>query len=391
MIIFLYNYVLFSIILSVYSISLSYINTHNTFFTHNKRKGLNVVSRTGVCVPEDVGLFGRTMISYECFYTKDGRTQTGDEWEAEMREETKRNFPGVDKKVKKVKRVDVNSTEPDAGFKRFEIPAPFNPTKMLLREGIPYLTISVWAPGLNVRDFTVFLNYSQNDYPDAYTQDCTILPSDTTEPSELDEYYTTFENAEWEKPHKFSYHSTYNDLFNRMEKPDYGYADVDNDLVKPPLILINFPKNTIVNQWERATFGSKRDPKKRKQLSRIQRAYRPFSHIDLRDVKCIYKDSALQITMKLTHITPPPTHQKNYKLNISTEGEIKPPKTLPLETVHGWMYNWHYFRKYDLNFDLSKFELPELTDQNKPNLVDDMTPRQVRRFIKESDELSKLD
>ncbi|EAN34263.1 putative integral membrane protein [Theileria parva strain Muguga] len=391
MTIFLYNYVLFTIILSVNSISLSYINTHNTFSTPSKRNGLNVVSRTGVCVPEDVGLFGRTIISYECFYTKDGRTQTGDEWEAEMREETKRNFPGVDKRKVKYKKADLSSTEPDDGFERFELPAPFNPTKMLLREGIPHLTISVWAPGLNITDFTVFLNYSKNDYPHSYTGDCTILPTNTGESSELDEYYTTFENAEWEKPHKFSYHSTYNDLFNRMEKPDYGYADVSDDFVKPPLILINFPKNTIVNQWERATFGSKGDPKKRKKLSRIQRAYRPFSHIDLRNVKCVYKDSTLQIAMKLTHVTPPPTHQKNYKLNISSEGEIRPPKSLPLETVHGWMYNWHYFSKYDLNFDLSKFEPPEFTEADKPNFIDDMTPRQLARFMKECDELAKKD
>ncbi|UKJ88372.2 hypothetical protein MACJ_000816 [Theileria orientalis] len=376
---FIYNYVLLIVAPNCYCIRLSFVNNPKSFngsvnnlslsrFQNEpsyEKISLKAVSRTGVCVPEDVGLFGRTMISYECLYSKDGRIQTGDEWEAEMTAETKANFPGKDKKIKKVKRIDPSLHLPDEGFQ------------------------SVWAPGLKRDQFRVFLNYTKEQkYPDSYMEAVDVIPNST----ELNTYYETCESEPVEPQHKYSYHSTYNDLFNRMPKPDYGYADVtDYNILRPPLILINFPKNTVVNQWERVTFRSKRDPSKNKKLLRIQRAYRPFSHVDLRNISCVYADGTLQILFKLTHITPPPEFQNNYKLTIS-EGEIKPPKVLPLETVHGWMYNWHMFpNTYDLSLDISKTEVPEFTDDMKPNFVNDMTPRQVRKFMREVDEMKKKD
>ncbi|BAM39517.1 conserved hypothetical protein [Theileria orientalis strain Shintoku] len=401
---FIYNYVLLIIALNSDCIRISFVNNLKSFngSVNNyslsriqnepsyEKRALKAVSRTGVCVPEDVGLYGRTMISYECLYSKDGRTQTGDEWEAEMTAETKANFPGKDKKIKKVKRIDPTLHLPDEGFKRFELPAPFDYTKMLLREGTPYLRISIWAPGIKRDQFRVFLNYTKDKkYPDSYMEAAEEIPNSP----ELNTYYETCESEPVEPQHKLSYHSTYNDLFNRMPKPDYGYADVtDDNILRPPLIMINFPKNTIVNQWERVTFASKRDPAKNKKLLRIQRSYRPFSHVDLRNVSCVYRDGTLQMLFKLTHITPPPEFQNNYRLAVSEEGEIKPPKVLPRETVHGWMYNWHMFpNSYDLSQDLSKAEVPEFTEDMKPNFVNDMTPRQVRKFIRDVDEAKKKD
>ncbi|EKX74199.1 conserved hypothetical protein [Theileria equi strain WA] len=349
----------------------------------------NAAKRTGVCVPEDVALFGNTVISYECLYTKDGRTQTGDEWETEMTQDALRAERVKKKKPKKVKRLGMFDDEPDSGFKKITLPPPYNTTEMLLREGTPYLTISSWIPGLNVDDIKVIVDYSGKLVnTESYTDE--VVKEIPNSPQVLEYYQTSEEVPPPFEQHKYSYNSTYNDLFNRMAGPDYEFTEIAPEGKKPPLIFINVPKNTLVKQWERATFRSRRDPKERQKYSRIQRAYRPFAHIDLRTPSCVYKEGTLQLVFKLTHIPPPPDAYNVYNLPVLQDGEIKEFRTLNLGAVHGWMYNWHHFRKYDLSFDLSKMYIEtENIEVPPPDFVFDMTPKQVRQFMRDADAAEK--
>ncbi|GIX66323.1 uncharacterized protein BcabD6B2_57590 [Babesia caballi] len=375
-------------------------------YSHEAIRPLKAISRTGVCVPEDVGLYGRTVVAYECLYTKDGRTQTGDEWEREQIAAANAQAPKKLKKPKKEKlsnKVDQMNSEP---FKRFIFPPPYNTTGMLLREGDPYLVFSSWLPGVDKDDVLVVMDYAAADtfVPKRYVNENLhkLELTDTTH-----KYYQSIESVpRGFEQHERSYNSTYNDVFNHMVENNEDmshYAFYTKAKDRPPMLLINAPKNTVVKQFEFNTFGRKRDPNHPNRFNksglkddpipdRIQRAYRPFTYLDLRSVQCNMKDGTLQIKAKLTHVPPPPDMRKIFQLHIGDD-EVTPPRMFPIEQVHGWMYNWHHFHKYDLNFDMSKFQPPEMTPEERDRMEmpddDPMTKREALRLVREYDEWHK--
>ncbi|KAK2198093.1 hypothetical protein BdWA1_001098 [Babesia duncani] len=353
---------------------------------------IHAISRTGVCVPEEVGLFGRTIVSYECRYTRDGRTQTGDEWEREICEAAAnaqgRNF----KKPKKEKKRDMSLPETQT-YERFIIPPPYNTTGMPLREGEPYLIVSSWLPGLELKDLNVVIDYQEHAnvtvYPSSPHLECS---NDTLN------YYSACEAIPPSiEQHEQSYNSTYNDLFNRMMEQDQeSHYNKRTAPTKPPLLLISAPKNTIVKQWERATFLSRRQPENRNRYSKIQRACRPLAHVDLRNIHAVYTQGMLQINMRLTHIPPPANMRSAFKIPIQPQGTVSSPRLFPIETVHGWMYNWHCFDKYDLSFDLSKFDKSQVDPAAYEPLkidedADNLTRREIRKLIRDIDKAEKAD
>ncbi|ORM39860.1 uncharacterized protein BXIN_0188 [Babesia sp. Xinjiang] len=370
---------------------------------------LNAISRTGVCVPEDVGLYGRTIIAYECLYTQNGKTQTGDEWEAEQIAAASAKFSKKMKKPKKEKSAKKQGETEVEPYKRLIFPPPYNTTGMLLREGEPYLVLSTWLPGVKIEDILVAMDYGEADayVPKRYTTD-NLHDLEITE--KIHKYYQAIEAVpRGFEQHEKSYNSTYNDLFNQMveNSDEMGhYSQYTKAKNRPPMLIINAPKNTIVKQFEFNIFGRKRDPNHPNRHNdsgikadpipdRIQRAYRPFSFVDLRDIQCNMKDGTLQTRVKLTHIPPPPEMRKIFQIRIG-DGEVSPPRLFPLEQVHGWMYNWHHFEKYDLSFDISKFKIEDVENFNpeerdRMELPDDdqMTLRDVRKLMKEYDEYHK--
>ncbi|GBE61117.1 hypothetical protein, conserved [Babesia ovata] len=372
----------------------------------NRLQPIKAISRTGVCVPEDVGLYGRTVVAYECLYSQDGRTQTGDEWEREQINAVNAKAPKKLKKPKKEKlskKTDETAGEP---YKRFIFPPPYNTTGMLLREGEPYLVLSTWLPGVDKDDVFVAIDYdSSNGYvPTRYARE-NLHQLHLTETAH--KYYESIEAVpRGFEQHERSYNSTYNDLFNRVVENNDDmnhYAFYSKAKDRPPMIIINAPKNTVVKQFEFNTFGRKRDTnhpntvKKSRPTGdaipdRIQRAYRPFSYIDLRNVQCNMSDATLQIRAKLTHIPPPPDMKKIFQLSIG-QGEVCPPRIFPVEQVHGWMYNWHHFPKYDLEFDMSKIQPPEVDPELETCMEmpddDPMTKRESLRLMREYDEWNK--
>lgn len=371
-----------------------------------KLKPLQAISRTGLCVPEDIGLYGRTVVAYECLYTQDGRTQTGDEWEYEQITQGNERFKVHMKKPKKdsfIRKRDEVSPEP---LKRLIFPPPYNTTGMLLREGDPYLTLSSWLPGINKDDILVVMDYGSVDafLPTRYeSQNLERLElSDTTH-----KYYQSIETVPRSfEQHAKSYNSTYNDVFNQMVEGNEDmshYALYSKAKDRPPMFIISAPKNTVVKQFEFNTFGRKRDPNHPNRYNksglkvdpipdRIQRAYRPFSYVDLRNVQCNMRDGTLQIRVRLTHIPPPPDMRKIFQLDIG-DGEVAPPRVFPVEQVHGWMYNWHHFQKYDLSFDMSKFEYPDEPPEERDRMEipdpDPMTRKEAFRLAREYDKWHK--
>ncbi|GFE53608.1 erythrocyte binding protein, putative [Babesia ovis] len=366
------------------------------------------ITRNGVCLPEDVGLYGRTVISYECLYTKDGKTQTGDEWEREQIKAANAMAPKKLKKPKKeiTKRArDPADVEP---YKRLIIPPPYNTTGMLLREGEPYLVLSSWLPGIESDDILVAMDYAPGDtyVPKRYAKD-NLHKLEVTD--KIHQYYEAIEAVpRGFEQHEKSYNSTYNDVFNQMveNNEDMGhYSQYTKAKDRPPMLLINAPKNTIVKQFEFRTFGRKRDPnhpnrynksglKEEPIPDRIQRAYRPFSYLDLRHIQCNMEDGTLQIRAKLTHIPPPPDMRKIFHLQVGND-HVSEPRFFPNEQVHGWMYNWHHFEKYDLDFDISKFKHPEMDPEERDRMEmpddDEITQKEITKIMREIDRHEKKD
>eukprot|EP00371_Babesia_bovis_P001685 XP_001610332.1 hypothetical protein [Babesia bovis T2Bo] len=371
-------------------------------------KPLSAISRNGVCLPEDVGLYGRTVIAYECLYTQDGKTQTGDEWEKEQINAANAEAP---KKLKKPKRERLTKKPGDTTvepYKRLIIPPPYNTTGMLLREGEPYIIISSWLPGIDKNDVLVFMDYAEGDTytPKRYSEEVLqkLEINDKTE-----QYYEAIEAVpRGFEQHKRSYNSTYNDVFNHMVETNEGmnhFSTYAKCKERPPMMIINAPKNTVVQQFEFNTFGRKRDPQHPNRYNksglkdepipdRIQRAYRPFTYLDMRHIQCNMRNGTLQIKAKLTHIPPPPDMKKIFKLEIGDD-YVAPPRMFPTEQVHGWMYNWHHFEKYDLEFDISKIEPPEMdpAERDLMEIPDDdqMTRKEAIKLMREYDKYHKKD
>ncbi|KAK1442196.1 hypothetical protein BgAZ_402260 [Babesia gibsoni] len=375
--------------------------------SNNRLRPLKVISRTGVCVPEDIGLYGRTVAAYECLYSKDGETKTGDEWEYQQVTEADEKFRVKMKKPKKERALKKGSQETPEPLKRVIFPPPYNTTGMLLREGDPYLVLSSWLPGVEKDDILVIMDYAPNDdafVPKRYDNE-NLRPLEVTDTTR--KYYQSIESVpRGFEQHTQSYNSTYNDVFNQMVEGNEEmshYSTYSKAKDRPPMFIINAPKNTVVKQFEFNTFGRKRDPNHPNRYNksglkvdpisdRIQRAYRPFSYVDLRNVQCNLMNGTLQIRVRLTHIPPPPDMRKIFHLEIG-DNEFAPPRSFPVEQVHGWMYNWHHFHKYDLSFDVSQLERPEEPPEERDRMEipdpDPMTRREAFRLIREYDEWHK--
>ncbi|ETB60324.1 hypothetical protein YYC_02631 [Plasmodium yoelii 17X] len=198
-------------------------------------------------------------------------------------------------------------------------------TDKYLEEDI-YFVIQSWLPDIKIDDTLIIIdniekNYNTFDISKYYEKFKEAKKSSDSNKniydnlSNLQNYQlenipnNINDDTEIEHEHVQSYNNTYNKLNNyNLKKYSYTYTTNDNMDTKfnknepmPPIIIINTKKNHMVQEWESRNFKNRQKRNKSHEYTRIQRAFRPFSYIDLSDISCIYKNNLLQIKMKLSH------------------------------------------------------------------------------------------
>ncbi|SCQ16125.1 conserved Plasmodium protein, unknown function [Plasmodium ovale] len=233
-----------------------------------------------------------------------------------------------------------------------------------------YFVIQTWLPDIRIDDTLVLIDNIEkcyNDFDISKYYEQFKLVKNKNFVYDLSEYEienipkNINEDTEIECEHINSYNNTYNKLNNyNIKKSTYTYSTNENMDTKfnknepmPPIVLINTKKNLMVQEWECKNFKNRRKRDKAHEYTRIQRAFRPFSYIDLSDISCIYKNNLLQLKMKLCH--------RKYKNDIY-------PFFIPINKNHdvhlldfngykkngdySWSFFWHNF-KYDQETDYS--------------------------------------
>lgn len=231
-----------------------------------------------------------------------------------------------------------------------------------------YFVIQTWVPDLKIDDTLIIIDNIEKGYND---YDISTYYEKFKKAKNNDFYYDLEyyqipnipqhmnDDEEIECEHVNSYNNTYNKLNNyNMQKYTYTYKTNDNADTQfnknepmPPVVIINTKKNSMVQEWEGKNFKNRLKKNMSHEYTRIQRAFRPFSYIDLSDITCIYKYNYLQIKMKLSH--------RKYKNEIY-------PFFVPIDKNssdnlinfngykqngdNAWSYFWHNFN-YNKNTD----------------------------------------
>ncbi|SBT76332.1 conserved Plasmodium protein, unknown function [Plasmodium ovale] len=233
-----------------------------------------------------------------------------------------------------------------------------------------YFVIQTWLPDIRIDDTLVLIDNIEKCYNDfdisKYYEQFKLaknknfvydLPAYEIEniPKNINE------DTEIECEHINSYNNTYNKLNNyNIKKYTYTYSTNENMDTKfnknepmPPIVLINTKKNLMVQEWECKNFKNRRKRDKAHEYTRIQRAFRPFSYIDLSDISCIYKNNLLQLKMKLCH--------RKYKndiypffipINKNPDAHLLDFNGYKKNGDYSWSFFWHNF-KYDQETDYS--------------------------------------
>lgn len=239
-------------------------------------------------------------------------------------------------------------------------------TEKYLEENI-YFVIQSWLPDIRIDDTLILIDNIEKSYNEF---DMSKYYDQFNEAKKKDFYYdlSNFEienipqnindDTEIECEHINSYNNTYNKLNNyNLKKYSYTYTTNENADTKfnknepmPPIVLINTKKNLMVQQWESKNFKNRHKRNKSHEFTRIQRAFRPFSYVDLSNITCIYKNNFLQLKMKLSH--------RKYKNDIY-------PFFIPINNAkedlidfngykrsgdYAWSFFWHHFN-YDKDTD----------------------------------------
>lgn len=245
---------LFALIIFYTNYAQSFKSRINYYDINRDSRPLNALARNGVCVPKDVGLYGNLKAVYHCVYTRDGETKTGEEWETHLL----KTKPCVDI-------VDI----PGKPYKRIVFGPPIDTNEMILRGGTPYLTLNLWVPGIKADDIKVIIDYSLDSAP-AITKFKSLTNPISCEmlcDKQDQEYYQCASEIDLDTPETENtsnsnesveifdeYDGSYNQINEKSNK--FNYKCGNESKVKPPLITINCPKNTIVLQWESTIFVS---------------------------------------------------------------------------------------------------------------------------------------
>ncbi|VWU49651.1 conserved protein, unknown function [Hepatocystis sp. ex Piliocolobus tephrosceles] len=239
-------------------------------------------------------------------------------------------------------------------------------TEKYLEENV-YFVIQTWLPDIRIDDTLIVIdsieklynNFDISKYYEKFKEmknknfsydissyEIENIPKDINDDNEI------------ECEHIRSYNNTYNKLNNyNQKKYSYTYTtneNMDTKIVKnepmPPIVLINTKKNLMVQEWECKNFKNRQKHNKAYEYTRIQRAFRPFSYIDLSDITCIYKNNYLQLKMKLSH--------RKYKNDIypffvpinKNMDDLLDFNGYKKNGDSAWSFFWHNF-KYDQNTD----------------------------------------
>ncbi|SOV14158.1 conserved Plasmodium protein, unknown function [Plasmodium sp. gorilla clade G2] len=239
-------------------------------------------------------------------------------------------------------------------------------TDKYLEENI-YFVIQSWLPDIRIDDTLILIDNIEKSYNEF---DMSKYYDQFNEAKKKDFYYdlphyeienipqNINDDTEIECEHINSYNNTYNKLNNyNLKKYSYTYTTNENADTKfnknepmPPIVLINTKKNLMVQQWESKHFKNRHKRNKSHEFTRIQRAFRPFSYVDLSDITCIYKNNFLQLKMKLSH--------RKYKNDIypffipinNAKEELIDFNGYKRSGDYSWSFFWHNFN-YDKDTD----------------------------------------
>ncbi|EUD67961.1 hypothetical protein C922_01573 [Plasmodium inui San Antonio 1] len=275
-------------------------------------------------------------------------------------------------------------------------------TDKYLEENI-YLVIQTWLPDMRIDDTLIIIdnvekfynNFDINTYHEkfkeakeknfTYDLDSHIIenvPNDINDDPQ----------AECEQIN--SYNSTYNKLNNyNLKRYTYTYTTNDNMDTKftknepmPPVVIINTKKNLMIQEWECKNFKNRQKRNKSREYTRIQRAFRPFSYVDLSDITCIYRNNFLQLKMKMSH--------RKYKDDVypffvpinKTPDELLDFQGYKKNGDYAWSFFWHHF-KYDQDTDygfLNRNVKLNLTETKFENVNKKKCKKIMRKILKET-------
>ncbi|CAA9987407.1 conserved Plasmodium protein, unknown function [Plasmodium knowlesi strain H] len=275
-------------------------------------------------------------------------------------------------------------------------------TDKYLEENV-YLVMQTWLPDMRIDDTLIVIDNVEKFYNDfdikkyhekfnqakdtnfAYDLNSHIIenvPNDINEDPQVE-----CENVN-------SYNSTYNKLNSyNLKRYTYTYTTNDNMDTKftkneplPPVVIINTRKNFMVQEWECKNFKNRQKRNKSQEYTRIQRAFRPFSYIDLSDITCIYKNNFLQLKMKMCH--------RKFKDDVypffvpinKTPDELLDFQGYKKNGDYAWSFFWHHF-KYDQDTDygfLNRNVKLNLTETKFENVNKKKSKKIMRKILKET-------
>ncbi|SBS95865.1 conserved Plasmodium protein, unknown function [Plasmodium malariae] len=169
------------------------------------------------------------------------------------------------------------------------------------------------------------------------------------------------DDTEIECEHIRSYNNTYNKLnYYNLKKYSYTYSTNDNmdttfkkNEPMPPIVIINTKKNYMVQEWECKNFKNRQKRNKAHEFTRLQRAFRPFSYVDLSDISCIYRNNFLQLKMKLSHRKyVNDVYPYFVPINKNSNEQLFDFNGYKKNGDYAWSFFWHNF-KYDPDTDYS--------------------------------------
>ncbi|ANQ07390.1 Uncharacterized protein PCOAH_00017840 [Plasmodium coatneyi] len=305
-----------------------------------------------------------------------------------------------DAKQKNDPLADMDEEEKNEVIKKFYMVE--KKTDKYLEENV-YLVMQTWLPDLRIDDTLIVIDNVEKFYNDfdikkyhekfneakeknfAHDLNSHIIenvPSDINEDPEVE-----CENVN-------SYNSTYNKLNNyNLKRYTYTYTTNDNMDTKftknepmPPVVIINTRKNFLVQEWECKNFKNRQKRNKAQEYTRIQRAFRPFSYVDLSDITCIYKNNFLQLKMKMCH--------RKYKDDVypffvpinKTPDELLDFQGYKKNGDYAWSFFWHHF-KYDQDTDygfLNRNVKLNITETKFENVNKKKSKKIMRKILKET-------
>ncbi|GAB65712.1 hypothetical protein PCYB_072140 [Plasmodium cynomolgi strain B] len=275
-------------------------------------------------------------------------------------------------------------------------------TDKYLEENV-YLVIQTWLPDMRIDDTLIVIDnvekfyndFDINKYHEKFNQ-----AKDNNFAYDLDSHIienvpnNINDDPQVECEHIHSYNSTYNKLNSyNLKRYTYTYTTNDNMDTKftkneplPPVVIINTKKNLMIQEWECKNFKNRQKRNKSREYTRIQRAFRPFSYVDLSDITCIYKNNFLQLKMKMCH--------RKYKDDVypffvpinKTPDELLDFQGYKKNGDYAWSFFWHHF-KYDQDTDygfLNRNVKLNLTETKFENVNKKKSKKIMRKILKET-------